>query len=169
MRGLVIAASVAAALGAGAVASSAQSPRDPAPAPALAIAGCEGALPAPAAGTPATVVKFDGIAGEFAVDQFRIGAAAPGGHRPLVLGKPLDKASPQLLARLVAGTLIPKLTVVQPKLKYTLTDVTVVDVEHTGRVAANSDRVCLTYAHGELEYTPENPNGSSGPPIKTQF
>ena len=60
MRGLVIAASVAAALGAGAVASSAQSPRDPAP--ALATAGCEGALPAPAAGTPATVVKFDGIA-----------------------------------------------------------------------------------------------------------
>ena len=146
MRAFMIVASVAAALGAGAVASSAQSPRDPAPAPALAVAGCEGALPAPA--PPATVVKFDGIAGEFAVDQFRIGAAAPGGHRPLVLGKPLDKASPQLLARLVAGTHIPKLTVVQPKLKYTLTDVTVVDVEHTGRVAANSDRVCLDLRAG---------------------
>ena len=85
MRAFMIVASVAAALGAGAVASSAQSPRDPAPAPALAVAGCEGALPAPA--PPATVVKFDGIAGEFAVDQFRIGAAAPGGHRPLVLGQ----------------------------------------------------------------------------------
>ena len=167
MRALVIAASVAAALGAGAVASSAQAPRDPAP--ALATAGCEGTLPAPAAGTPATVVKFEGIAGEFAVDQFRIGAAAPGGHRPLVLGKPLDKASPQLLARLVAGTHVPKLTLVQPRLKYTLTDVTVVDVEHTGRVAANRDRVCLTYAQGEMEYTPENQDGSSGPPVKTQF
>lgn len=167
MRALLIAASVAAALGAGAVASDAQSPRDPAP--ALALAGCDGALPAPTAGTPATAVKFDGIAGDFAVDQFRIGAGTPGGHRPLVLGKPIDKASPQLLARLVAGMHIPKLTLTQPKLKYTLTDVTVVDVEHTGRVAANGDRVCLTYAQGEIEYTPENPNGSPGAPVKAQF
>jgi hypothetical protein len=38
------------------------------------------------------------------VEQFRI---APGAHRPAVLGKALDKASPQLLARLVQGTDIP--------------------------------------------------------------
>ena len=169
MRALAITASVAAALGAGAVASSAQSGRpDAAVDPALA-AECARALPAPADGTPATGVKFDGIAGESVVEQFRIGAATPGGHRPLVLGKPFDKATPQLLARLVSGAHIPTLTLSQPKLKYTLTDVKVVDVEHTGRVAANSDRICVTYAQGVMEFVPSNPDGSTGAPVKTQF
>jgi hypothetical protein len=155
LRLFILIFAVPAALLAGAVVSIAQSPHVPPPA----ATGCDGALPS---GAPATTVKFDGIAGDHAVEHFRI---TPGGSRPLLLGKAIDKASPQLVARLVSGAHIPKLTLAQAKVKYTLTDITVLEVEHSGR----GDRVCLGYAQGELEYVPDNPNGSPGAPVKAQF
>ena len=173
MRTITILASVAAALGAGAVVSNAQD-RAPAALDAALAAECARELPAPAAGAPATFVKLDGIAGESAVDTFRIGFAAPGGARPLVLGKPYDKATQPVLQRLLSGTPIAKVVLTQQKaagvfLKYTLTGVTAIDVEHTGRVAANSDRICLAFTQGEVEYRPTNPDGTLGAPVKTQF
>lgn len=107
-------------------------------------------------------------------NNFRIGAAAPGGHRPLVLGKPYDKASPLLLQRVASGAPISKLVISQQKsagvfLKYTLSDVTVVDVEHTGRAAANAERICLAFTQGEVEYRTTSLDGSLGAPVKTQF
>jgi len=185
MRTIAIVASVAAALGAGAVASSAQDRTlEPSTAPGAALAAeCARPLPAPAGGAPATFLKLEGIQGESKaaghldeseVDTFRIGAAAPGGHRPLVLGKPYDKASPQVLQRLVSGTTIPKVVLTQRKaagvfVKYTFTGVTAIDVEHTGRVAANSDRMCLAFAQGEVEYRPVESDGTLGLPVKAQF
>jgi type VI protein secretion system component Hcp len=183
---LAVAASVVAALGAGAVASSAQSspePREGAASVDTLAAECARPLPTPTAGTPASFVKFDGIlgeskapghVGESEVDQFRFGAGTPGGPRPLVLGKPYDKASPQVLARLVSGGVIPKVTLSQRKaagvfLKYTLTNVTAIDVEHTGRAGANADRLCLAFEGGDVEYRTVNTDGTLGAPVKTEF
>jgi type VI protein secretion system component Hcp len=186
-RLLAVAASVVAALGAGAVASSAQSPpepREPAASVDALAAECARPLPAPSGAAPATFLKLDGIQGESKnhqhlnespVDQFRFGAAAPGGPRPLVIGKPYDKASPQLLHRLVAGTKIPSLILSQRNaagvyLRYSLKGVSVLDVEHTGRVAAGVERLCLSFDSGQVEYRTVNADGSlSGVPVKTQF
>jgi type VI protein secretion system component Hcp len=186
MRTVAVLACVAAALGAGAVASSAQDSRDVGSAPTLdaaLAAECARPLPAPATGAPAALLEFEGIQGESTAaghldeseaETFRIGAAAPGGHGPLVLGKPYDKASPQVHERLVSGTTIPKVVLTQQKsagvfLKYRLTGVNVIDVEHTGRVAANTDRVCLSFDQGEVEYRPLNNDGTLGLPAKQQF
>ena len=91
-----------------------------------------------------------------------------------MLAKPYDKASPLLLPRLVSGTTIKQLIVSQHKtagvfLNYSLNDVTVIDVEHTGRVAANTDRLCLAFESGEVEYRPSTPTARSALPVKTQF
>jgi type VI protein secretion system component Hcp len=69
---------------------------------------------------------------------------------------------------------IPKLTLTQQKsagvfLKYTLTNVTAIDAEHTGRAAANADRLCLAYEAGEVEYRTTNADGTLGLPVKAQF
>jgi type VI protein secretion system component Hcp len=153
------------------------------PRAAALAAACARELPAPGSGAPATFVKLDGIVGESKaaghleeseVDAFRIGFAAPGRPRPLVLGKPYDKTSQQVLQRLLSGTPIAKVVLTQQKaagvfLKYTLTGVTAIDLEHTGRVAANSDRLCLAFAQGEVEYRPTDSDGTLGAPVKTQF
>ncbi len=186
---LALTAAVFAALGAGAVASSAQTTAASEPVPVGADTGalaaeCARPLPNPVAGTPATFLRLDGIKGESTnhqhwqeseVDQFRIGVGTPGGRRPLVLTKPYDKASPLLLARLVSGAKIKQLIVSQRKaagvfLRYSLNDVTVIDVEHTGRVATGTERLCLAFESGEVDYRTINADGSvSGVPIKTRF
>jgi type VI secretion system secreted protein Hcp len=178
---LALTAAVVAALGAGAVTSSAQT-EPPADTGALA-ADCARPLPNPLNGTPATFLRLDGIKGESTnhqhwqeseVDQFRIGFGTPGGRRPLVLTKPYDKASPQLLARQLSGTPIRQLVLSQRKtagvfLRYVLNDVTVLDVEHTGRVTVGGERLCLAFESGEVEYRTVNADGSLSLAGRTQF
>jgi type VI secretion system secreted protein Hcp len=181
---LALAAAVLAALCAGSVASSAQTtPEAPEDAGAL-VDECARPLPAPSGAAPVTFLKLDGIQGESKnhqhlnespVDQFRLGAGAPGGLRPLVLSKPYDKASPQLLQRLVSGAKIPSLILSQRSaggvyLRYSLKGVSVLDVEHTGRAAVGVERVCLGFESGQVEYRTANADGSlSGVPVKTLF
>ena len=92
-----------------------------------------------------------------------------------MLTKPYDKASPLLLARLVSGAKIKQLIVSQRKaagvfLRYSLNDVTVIDVERTRTVATGTERLCLAFDSGEVDYRTINADGSvSGVPIKTQF
>jgi hypothetical protein len=45
----------------------------------------------------------------------------------------------------------------------------VIDVEHTGRVAANTERLCLAFESGEVEYRTVDVDGTLGLPVKTEF
>ncbi len=182
-RVAAVATAPAAALGAGAVVSSAQS-SSVIPSPGSLADQCARTLPTPAGDAPPAFLKIDGIdgesrnarhAGEIDVDSFRFGAFAPGTAKPaartLVVGKPYDKASPQALDRLAKGAHISTVVLSQDKAggtfqRYTLSDVTIVDEEHTGRVRVNSERLCLRFARADVEYRPQSPDGSLGEAIK---
>jgi type VI secretion system secreted protein Hcp len=178
---LMVAAAVTAALGAGAVVSTAQSPP---PSGTSLAQECARSLPTPANGEPASFLKVQGVAGESRnaahagesnVDSFRFGGSGGPAARPhartMVIGKPYDSASPALVARLANGQHIGSVVVSQDKpagtfLRYTLTDVQVVDYEHVGRVARNAERLCVTFATAEVEYRPQLANGNLGAPVK---
>ena len=182
-RTVAVALSVTAALGAGAVVSAAQSSPSPAPA---ASADCA-RLPNPADGQPAAFLKLQGITGESRnarhtgeseIDNFAFGATGGSASRPapraFVISKSYDKASPLLLQRLANGQHIASVVVTQDKpagtfMRYTLTDVQVVDYEHTGRAAKNAERVCLTFNRAEVEYLPQQADGSLGSPVRATF
>ena len=51
-------------------------------------------------------------------------------------------------------------------LRYTLSDVQVVDYEHAGRVSRNAERICLRFARAEVEYLPQQPDGSLGTAVR---
>jgi type VI secretion system secreted protein Hcp len=148
-------------------------------------AECATPLPNPADSQPAAFLKVQGVtgesrnardAGESEVDSFRFGASKPGDAgqavpRTFVIGKTFDKASPQLLTRLANGRHMASVVLTQDKpagtfLRYTLSDVQVVDYEHTGRVARNAERICLRFARAEVEYLPQQPDGSLGTAVR---
>jgi type VI protein secretion system component Hcp len=142
-------------------------------------------------GEPRTFLKLQGIpgeatspghVGESAVDSFRFGASSfptPGAGgagkaviRTMVIGKPYDSASPALLARATTGLPVKSVVLTQDSragsfLRYTLTDVAVIDHEHTANVRVNAERLCLKFATAEVEYRPQLPDGTLGAPVKT--
>ena len=88
-----------------------------------------------------------------------------------MIGKTFDKASPQLLTRLANGQHIASVVLTQNKpagtfLRYTLSDVQIVDYEHTGRVARNAERICLQFDKAEIEYLPQLADGSLGAAVR---
>ena len=140
-------------------------------------------------------LKIDGIEGESTDDRHKgeivieswswgvsqQTAASGGGSRagkpcsaPMSFSKPVDKATPQLMANAVSGMVIPRAILIgrkagegqQDYLKYELKNVYVTSYQTGGSTgAAPTDQFSLNFASLSVEYRVQDPKGGLGSPV----
>lgn len=143
-------------------------------------------------------LKIDGIDGESTDDRHKgeieiqswswgvtQSTTGAGGSRagkactsPVTFSKPIDKATPPLMANAVSGMVIPKAILVARKagkgpqeyLKLELKNVMVTSYQTGGSNAADPvDQFSLNFASMTVEYRVQNPDGTLGNPISASF
>jgi len=156
------------------------------------------ALAAPGIAAGAAVdyfLKIDGIdgestdvghKGEITIESWSWGvsqstASTAGGARagkpctaPMTFTKPVDKATPQLMANAVSGMVIPRAILIgrkageqqQDYLKYELKNVYVTSYQTSGASASTpADQFSLNFASLTVEYRAQDPKGGLGAPV----
>ena len=143
-------------------------------------------------------LKIDGVEGEstdsrhkgeieieswsWGVTQSTSGAGGSRAGKPCVspmsFSKPVDKATPPLMANAVSGMVIPKAILIgrkagkdqQEYLKLELKNVMVTSYQTGGsNTSLPVDQFSLNFASMTVEYKPQNPDGTLGNPISASF